>query len=357
MNKPSKKSPILGITIGDLNGVGPEIVIDSFKEGNLMQFFTPVIYASAQTLIYHKKLIGAKNFNFQLIKSPSEVEFGKVNVINAWEGEVKIEVGTPDPSTGSAALQSIEMATQHLKEGLIDGLVTAPINKKTVQSERFQFPGHTEYLAQTFESENHLMLLVGENLKVATVTGHIPLSAVAENITKKSVLKALKALNKSLVEDFAIDGPKIAVLGLNPHAGDNGLIGLEDKESISSALEEAGRQGIKAFGPYPADGFFGICMHRDFDAVLSMYHDQGLVPFKLLEFERGVNYTAGLPVVRTSPDHGTGYNIAGKGQASNKSFIEALYLAVRILKNRAAHAESVEAPLQSRIHKLKEENR
>lgn len=355
MSQSGKKWPVVGITIGDLNGVGPEIILNTLKDGNLSETITPVIYASAQTVIYHKKLLGIKHFNFQIIESADQVRHGKINLINAWEGEVKIEVGVPDPGTGKAAFDAIALAVKDLKDGHLDALVTAPINKKTIQSDRFKFPGHTDYIAQAFDTEHYLMMMVGEDLKLATLTGHLPLHEVPAAITKKKVLRGIKTLHQSLVEDFRVERPKIAVLGLNPHAGEEGLLGQEEQDAIIPAIEEAKRQNILAFGPYPADGFFGTCMYRDYDVVLSMYHDQGLTPFKLMEFDRGVNYTAGLPGIRTSPDHGTAYSIAGKGTANNTSFVEALFLALQVARNRGVYEESTEDPLVPQAQKLKDE--
>ncbi len=349
-----KDLPKIGITVGDLNGIGPEIIIKSFKEDRFLNQCTPIIYASAQTMIYHKKLLQNKYFNFQLINSPEEAQPKKINLINAWNDEVKIQIGEASTTTGKTAYKALQLATEHLKEEKIDALVTAPINKKTVQQAGMDFPGHTEFLANAFDTDQELMLLVGERLKVAVVTGHIPISEVKTAVTKKKVLKAIKALHKSLTEDFAHDRPQIAVLGLNPHAGENGAIGSEEEECIIPAIEEAMRQGIHTFGPYPADGFFGTDMYTRFDGILAMYHDQGLVPFKLLEFERGVNYTAGLPAIRTSPDHGTAYSIAGKNEANEQSFVEAMYLALKIQKNRALFNELTENPLVARMEKTKD---
>jgi 4-hydroxythreonine-4-phosphate dehydrogenase len=355
MSNSSKKNlPIVGITVGDLNGIGPEIIIKAFKEDRFLNKCIPVIYASAQTMIYHKKLLNNKYFNFQLIDGPEDAHPKKINLINAWTDEVKIQVGEASVATGKTAYKALQMATDHLKNGLIDAMVTAPINKKTVQQAGMDFPGHTEYIANAFDSDQQLMLLVGERLKVAVVTGHIPVAKISEELSKKKVLKALKSLNKSLIEDFASNRPQIAVLGLNPHAGENGSIGDEDQENILPAIEEANRQGISAFGPYPADGFFGTNMHHKFDAVLAMYHDQGLIPFKLLEFDTGVNFTAGLEGIRTSPDHGTAYSIAGSGNANEQSFVEAMHLALKVKANRELFAEINENPLETKMEKTKE---
>ncbi|MGB0429390.1 MAG: 4-hydroxythreonine-4-phosphate dehydrogenase PdxA [Bacteroidia bacterium] len=353
-NNPKKDLPKVGISVGDLNGIGPEIIIKSFVEDRFLNMCIPIIYASAQTMIYHKKLLQNKSFNFQIINSPSDAVPHKINLINAWNDEVKIQIGEASTATGKTAYKALQAATSDLKEQKIDALVTAPINKKTMQQAGMDFPGHTEYLAHAFDTDQELMLLVGERLKVAVVTGHIPIEQVAETITKKKILKALKALNKSLTEDFALNRPQIAVLGLNPHAGENGAIGNNEEDCIIPAIEEATRQGINAQGPYPADGFFGTEMYTRFDGILAMYHDQGLVPFKLLEFERGVNYTAGLSAIRTSPDHGTAYSIAGKNVANEQSFVEALYLALKIKRNRTTYSEMTENPLETKMEKTKE---
>lgn len=355
MTQGSKKNlPIVGITVGDLNGIGPEIIIKSFREDRFLNLCTPVIYGSAQTMIYHKKLLQNKYFNFQLINSPEEAQPRKINLINAWDEEVKIQIGEASTSTGKTAYKALQLATQHLKDQKIDALVTAPINKKSIQAGGMNFPGHTEYLADAFQTDQHIMLLVGERMKIAVVSGHIPIEKVSQETTKKKVLKSIKALNKSLIEDFGIIRPQIAVLGLNPHAGENGTIGTEDEDNIKPAIEEATRNKISAFGPYPADGFFGTNMYSKFDGILAMYHDQGLIPFKLLEFENGVNYTAGLEGIRTSPDHGTAYSIAGKNEANEQSFVEAMYLALKIKSNREMNKEITLNPLETKIEKHRE---
>lgn len=348
--------PKIGITIGDINGVGPEIIIKSFSEDNFLNRCTPIIYGSAHSMIFHKKLLGSRNFNFNVIEDASQAVPKKVNLINAWEEEIKITVGEANTTSGKAAYQALKAAMKDVKDGHIEILVTAPIHKKSTQKGGMDYPGHTEFLAGELDTDQQLMILAGENMKVAVVTGHISLESVADEISKKKVLKAIKALNKSLIEDFQVTRPRIAVLGLNPHAGEEGAMGDDEQESIVPALEEAERQGILAHGPYPADGFFGTRMYKEFDAVLAMYHDQGLVPFKLLEFETGVNYTAGLPIIRTSPDHGTAFKIAGKGQADEQSFTAAVHLALNIKRNRAVHQEITENPLQTKIERQKDRN-
>jgi len=350
----TKNLPRVGITIGDLNGIGPEIIIKAFKDDRFLNKCVPVIYGSAQTMIYHKKLIHNKHFNFQVVDDASKAQPKKINLVNAWNDEVKIEVGQPSVSTGKAAYASIQKAVEDYKNGHITSIVTAPINKKTVQQAGMDFPGHTDYFAAQFDTDQHLMLLVGETMKVAVVTGHIPISEVANELSKKKILKSIKALNKALIEDFSHERPSIAVLGLNPHAGENGTMGDEEEENIQPALDEARRQNINVNGPYPSDGFFGTGMHHKFDAILAMYHDQGLIPFKLLEFENGVNCTVGLPLIRTSPDHGTAYSIAGKNEAHPQSMIEAIYLALKIEQNRNIHEEITANPLETKMEKEKD---
>lgn len=357
MSAGSKQNlPKVGITIGDINGIGPEIIIKSFNEDRFLNRCTPVIYGSAHSMIFHKKLLGSQDFNFNVVSDASEAVPRKINLVNAWEDEVTIEVGQSSTTSGRAAYNALKAAMKDVKEGHIDILVTAPIHKKSAQKGGLNYPGHTEFLAGELDTDQQLMVLVGENLKVAVVTGHISLEQVSEEISKKKVLKALKSLNKSLIEDFQITRPRIAVLGLNPHAGEEGTMGDEEQEMIMPALDEAERQGILAMGPYPPDGFFGMRMYLEFDAVLAMYHDQGLIPFKLLEFETGVNYTAGLPIVRTSPDHGTAFKIAGKGQADEQSFTAALHLALNIQRNRLVHSEITENPLQTKVERHKDRN-
>ncbi|MEJ5961411.1 4-hydroxythreonine-4-phosphate dehydrogenase PdxA [Pedobacter immunditicola] len=325
----------IGISIGDVNGIGLEVILKTLANNSILDYCTPIVYGHTKVASYHRKALGLTDFNFNVIASASLANPKKANLINCWEEDVKIELGSSTEIGGKYALLSLEKATEDLINGEIDALVTAPINKYNIQSETFKFPGHTEYLQQRSGSSDVLMFLISEELKIGVVTGHIPLKDVSSSITKEKIVDKLKMINDSLKKDFWIEKPKIAVLGLNPHAGDNGLLGKEEEEIIIPAIHEAFDKGIICFGPYSADGFFGNGTYKQFDAVLAMYHDQGLVPFKTIAFSTGVNYTAGLKVIRTSPDHGTGYDIAGKNLADPTSFIEALFAATHIVKNRA----------------------
>lgn len=336
----------VGITIGDVNGVGPEVIIKTFSDNRMHQVCTPVIYGSTKAISYHRKTLNNTEFNFTTIKNVSEINPKRTNLINCWEEEIKIDLGQASPVAGKYAFTALQSACKDLAEGHIQVLVTAPIDKKTMQQDGFRFPGHTEYLAQQFNSPEYLMMLVSDRLKIATVTGHIPVKQVAAEITSEKIISKIKVMNHSLKRDFNIRKPRIAVLGLNPHSGDSGLIGNEEAEIITPAIKTAYDQGILVYGPYPADGFFGSSHFKSFDGILAMYHDQGLVPFKALSFETGVNFTAGLPVVRTSPDHGTAYDIAGKNIASEESFRSAIYLACDIYKNRISYEEVHANPLR-----------
>ncbi len=335
----------VGISHGDINGIGYEIIIKTLNDKRILNFCTPVLYGSPKLLAYHRKAINAEAFPYNQIAKGSEIADGQNNIVNCIDDNARIELGKASKESGDAAFQSLKQAIADLKEGFIDVLLTAPINKNTIQSDDFNFPGHTEYLKTEFEADEVLMLMTVEDLRIGTVTGHIPVEDVAKSISKELILEKLKILNKSLLEDFGIRQGKIAVLGLNPHAGDEGLIGREEQEIIIPAIEQARREKIMAIGPYPADGFFGSAAYKKFDAVLAMYHDQGLIPFKLIEFEYGINFTAGLPVVRTSPGHGTAFDIAGDGKASESSFRAALFSALDIYKKRKMYAEISENPL------------
>ena len=327
----------LGITLGDYNGIGPEVIIKTLTDARILNFCTPIIYGSGALINKTRKLLSVENFSFQQIRQLSEFDNKRVNVINCWEEEHELSFGTPTAQSGKAALLSIQAASADLKAGLIDAVVTAPIDKDNIQSEEFHFPGHTEFFTSYFEAPESLMFLVSENLRVATATGHIPVKDVANKLTTEMLIKKLSILLESLKKDFGILKPRIAVLGLNPHAGENGLLGSEEKDVIIPAIRTLKEKGHLLFGPFPADGFFGTRQYQQVDATLAMYHDQGLIPFKTLAFENGVNFTAGLPIVRTSPDHGTAYNIAGKNLAQESSFREALFLALDILRKRATY--------------------
>jgi len=337
----------IGISIGDVNGIGLEVIIKTLSNPAILNYCTPIVYGHTKVSSFHRKANNLGDFSFNVINHANQAQARKANMINCWEEDVKIELGTVTETGGKYALLSLEKATADLIKGDIDALVTAPINKHNIQSETFAFPGHTEYLQQKSESNDVLMFLISENLRVGVVTGHIPVAAVPAAITKDKILNKIKLINESLKKDFWIEKPKIAVLGLNPHASDNGLLGTEEAEIISPAIQEAYDKGIMCFGPYPADGFFGNGSYKQFDAVLAMYHDQGLIPFKTLAFHNGVNYTAGLKFVRTSPDHGTGYDIAGKDLADSTSFTEALFAAIHIVKNRREQEEMLSNQLRT----------
>lgn len=338
---------IIGITHGDINGVGYEVILKSLHDARVLDMFVPVIYGSSKVAGFYKKDMDLQALNFNIITSAEQANAKRVNLINCVDENVKVEPGLSTPEAGKAALAALERATEDLKKGVIHAIVTAPINKKNIQSDAFQFPGHTEYLEKKFgEETSSLMMLVSDTMRVAVVTGHIPVNQVSGKITEELILKKLTVLNQSLKQDFGIVRPRIAVLGLNPHAGDNGLIGTEEIDVITPALKKGEEQGISCFGPYPADGFFGAGSYRKFDAVLAMYHDQGLIPFKNMAMETGVNFTAGLPIVRTSPDHGTAYDLVGQNKASEVSFLQALYLACDVHKSRLWYKEINANPLQ-----------
>ncbi len=335
----SKNKIRLGISHGDINGISYEIIIKSLLDNRIFDFFTPIIFGSSKIAAYHRKALSTLNLNLVSIKSTESLNLKRANIINCIENNTKVELGLSTEMAGKASLTALELAVSNLMNKKIDVLVTAPINKQNIQSNKFNFPGHTEYLEKKFDVENSLMLMINEKIRVGVVTGHIPLSKVAESISTKLILEKLRILQNSLIRDFAITKPKIAVLSLNPHAGDNGLLGSEENEIIIPSIKIAREEEILAFGPYPADGFFGSFSYDKFDAVLAMYHDQGLAPFKSIVFDKGVNYTAGLPFVRTSPAHGTAYEIAGKNIASPNSFREAMYLACDIFNNRNKYDE------------------
>lgn len=335
MTQPDK--PRIGITLGDLNGIGPEVIIKVLSDTRLMSLITPVVYGSTKVLSFYRKLMNLEEFNYSQVKTKGQFFSKTINVVNCWDDVIEINPGQPSRQTASAALLSLKKAVEEIKEGLIDGFVTGPIDKNTIHGTDFPFNGHTEYLTQEFNAGESLMMMVSEVLKVGLVTEHIPVKDIPSFITKERVELKIRLMELSLKKDFLINKPKIAVLGLNPHAGDSGLLGKEENDIISPVIMDLKSKGKLVFGPYPADGFFASAMHQRFDGVLAMYHDQGLVAFKTLAFENGVNFTAGLPVVRTSPDHGTAYSIAGKNQANENSFRQAAYLAADIIKNRASH--------------------
>jgi len=335
----------IGISIGDINGIGLEVIIKTLSESEIYKYCTPIVYGHTKVASFHRKAAGIQEFIFQVVNDAAYAHQGKPNMINCWEEDVKIDLGTANETGGKYAFLSLQKATDDLISGKIDALVTAPINKHNIQSDDFKFAGHTEYIQAKAEAADSLMFLLSDELKVGVVTGHVPVKDIASKITKETIVSKLKLMNESLRNDFWVEKPKIAVLGLNPHAGDNGLLGTEETEIITPAIEAAAEEGVFAFGPFAADGFFGNQAYAKFDAVLAMYHDQGLIPFKSMSFNNGVNFTAGLPVIRTSPDHGTGYDIAGKNLAVSSSFREALFAAIHIVKSRREQALLLENTL------------
>ena len=331
--------PKIGITIGDVNGIGPEVIIKSLIHESALKQFIPVIYASSKVLAYHKNIVEDKKFSFTTIPSPDKASYNRVNVINCWDEVVNITLSRATEEGGKYALMALERATEDLVSGQLDALVTAPINKQAMQMAGFEDVGHTEYLTKKLGGQS-LMTMVSDDMKVALVTNHLPVSRVSETITQGLIEEKLDLFYNSLKVDFGIEKPVIAVLGLNPHAGDDGTIGTEDIEVIRPVIINAKKNGRMVVGPYPADGFFGSSQFVKVDGILAMYHDQGLIPFKALSFGSGVNFTAGLSVVRTSPDHGTAYDIAGKNEADPRSMMKAIFLSIDIIKNRNEYHES-----------------
>ena len=334
----------IGITIGDMNGVGPEIILKTFADKRMLEFCTPIIYSSTRTLEFVKKHF-KYNIEFNGIKSSAQAEDNRVNVVNCWNEVPQINFGTKDKNIGKHAIISLKAATSDLKQGHVDVIVTAPINKDSIQSDDFNFPGHTDYLDNQIEG-SALMLMVSGNLRIGLLTDHIPVSKISESITKELVENKINTIHKTLVEDFNISKPKIAILGINPHSGDDGVIGSEEKTVLTPTVERMRENNILAFGPYSADSFFGSGEHEPFDAVIAAYHDQGLIPFKTLSFGQGVNFTAGLEKIRTSPDHGTAYSIAGKGIADETSFKEAVFLAILTYRNRTEYQELIKGAIK-----------
>ena len=338
---------IIAITQGDINGIGYEVILKTLAEPRVYDDFVPVIYGSSKAAGFYRKQLDIQGLNLNIINTVEEAHAKKVNIINCTDEEIRVEPGKATEEAGKAAFAALERATADMQKGLVDALVTAPINKKNIQSAEFHFPGHTEYLEQVFgEKNSSLMLLVNDVMRVAVVTGHIPVKNIAPVITKELILEKLKTLNQSLKQDFTVIRPRIAVLGLNPHAGDEGVIGDEEETIIKPALAEAQKEGLLCFGPYAADGFFGSGHFNKFDGILAMYHDQGLIPFKTVSMDSGVNYTAGLSAVRTSPAHGTAYDLAGQNLASEESFRQALFMAYDILQNRKLDEEIRSNPLK-----------
>lgn len=335
---------IVGISIGDLNGIGVEVILKTFEDKRMLDFCTPVLFGATKPISYHKKALNLET-PVHGIASIAQVNHNKINVLTVWKEEVKIALGTATKEAGNFAFKSLEAAVQHLKENKIDVLVTSPINKENIQSEAFKVPGHTEYLEEKLAGKS-LMILMTNELKIGLITGHIPIAKVAETLTPELIKSKVETMHSSLQQDFGIYKPKIAVLSLNPHCGDNGIIGDEDGLVLKPTLKEIADSGKLVFGPYAADGFFGSENYKNFDGVLATYHDQGLAPFKALSFGKGVNFTAGLSQIRTSPDHGTGYDIAGKNKANPSSFKEALFTAIQVYKSRKEYKELTENPLK-----------
>lgn len=342
----NQNKPIIGFSCGDLNGIGIETIIKTLSDSRIFEFCTPVVFASNKTINFYKKGLQDLHFNSQSVKDFQRLNTKMVNVYSCWEEEVNITPGQLNEIGGSYAIQSLKTAVQALKDGQIHALVTAPIHKKNVQSDTFQYTGHTPYFKDAFGVPDVLMLLTAENLRVALLTEHVPVGELSKHISREKIVSKLKILNQSLKKDFGVSKPKIAVLGLNPHAGDEGLIGKEEEEIIKPAIKEAKQNDILCFGPYSADAFFARGQYDKFDAVLAMYHDQGLIPFKSLAIGEGVNYTAGLPVIRTSPDHGTAFDIAGKGKADESSLREALFTAIDIYNSRNEYSDARRNPIR-----------
>ncbi|MBQ9286646.1 MAG: 4-hydroxythreonine-4-phosphate dehydrogenase PdxA [Bacteroidaceae bacterium] len=337
----------IGITHGDPNGIGYEVIFKTFADSGMFDLCTPVVYGSPKVASYHRKTLDLQT-NFNTVNSPADAAEGVLNLVHCTADEVKIDLGQATEEAGRASFVALERAVKDWKAGLIDALVTAPINKYSIQNESFHFPGHTEYISNrvSHDGQEPLMILMTEHLRVALVTTHLPIAEVATNITEEHVLARLRSLANSLRRDFGISNPRVAVLALNPHAGDSGLLGTEEQTAITPAIAKAEDEGLTVYGPFAADGFFGTRAYEHYDAVLAMYHDQGLAPFKMLAMADGVNFTAGLDIVRTSPDHGTGYDIAGKGIADENSFRQAIYTAIDITRNRQAWNEAHANPLE-----------
>jgi 4-hydroxythreonine-4-phosphate dehydrogenase len=349
------EKPIIGITTGDLNGIGPELIIKTFSDNRMLDLCTPVIFASNKLINYYRKIVADAPLNFSSTKDLTKLNPKQANVFNCWEEEVPIQPGALTDISGKYAIRSLMVAAQCLKDGQLDAIVTAPIHKNNTHTPDFPYTGHTPFLKEKFGAKDVVMLLYSHALRVALVTEHIPVSKISEVLTKELLTLKLNILRESLVKDFGIDKPKIAVLGLNPHAGDGGQIGDEEQTVIKPVIEQMQRQGHIIYGPYSADAFFAKGHYQFFDAVLAMYHDQGLIPFKTISSGEGVNYTAGLPVIRTSPDHGTAFDIAGKDIADPSSFREAIFQAIDLLRQRAFYAENTANPLRrGRIEKEKE---
>ena len=345
----------VAITQGDTNGVGYEVILKAFADPTILELCTPIIYGMPKVAAQHKKLLGL-DVNYNIISKAEEARDGKLNLLNCSDDDIKVEMGKPTKEAGDAALKALDRAMTDYRSGLYDVLVTAPINKATIQSPGFRFPGHTEYIETSVgEGQKALMILMNETLRVALVTIHLPVKDIAQAISKETIIEKATIFHTALKRDFRISNPRIAVLALNPHAGDDGLLGMEEKDVIKPAIDELAEKGIQAYGPYPADGFFGSGTYYRFDGVLAMYHDQGLAPFKTIAQDSGVNYTAGLPIIRTSPDHGTAFDIAGKGIADENSLRQAIYTAIDVCRNRRNYDEPLKNPLPKLFHEKRED--
>ncbi len=350
--------PLIGITHGDMNGVGYEVILKAFEDPMMFELCTPVLYGSSRVLNQYRKMPGIPPVPYNVIASADDARDGVLNVVNVTDDDLKAEPGTSTAEAGALAVAALDRAVADLREGLTDALVTAPINKANVQSDKFAFAGHTEYLesALSENGERAMMILCTDTLRIALVTTHLPLREVSDAITVDAVCDGIVRLAGSLTRDFGVHAPRVAVLALNPHSGDGGLLGREESEVIVPAINRAKERGVCVFGPYAADGFFGSGAYSRFDGILAMYHDQGLAPFKALCMDDGVNFTAGLNYVRTSPDHGTGYDIAGKGEASAASMRSAIYRAIDVVRNRERHAEATRNPLRRHYHDKGKDN-
>ena len=344
MTKDNQRKIKVGISIGDLNGIGPEIIIKSLEDSRVLDLYTPVIFANVKTMSFYKNHFKSK-INFYGAHNDEKIVDGKVNVINAWKEKPNIQFGKNDKTIGAFAIKSLEAAVKSLKKNTIDVLVTAPINKENIQSDTFNFPGHTDYLNQELDG-NSLMFMVTDDLKVGLLTDHVPLKDITNHLNHDLIEKKIKTIRESLQKDFLVSKPRVAILAINPHAGDNGVIGSEDDDLLIPVVKKEQEKGNLVYGPYAADSFFGSGNYKNFDAIIAAYHDQGLIPFKTIAFGEGVNYTAGLEKVRTSPDHGTAYEIAGKGESNASSFIRAVELAIEIFRNRNTYENLTKNPLK-----------
>jgi 4-hydroxythreonine-4-phosphate dehydrogenase len=336
----------IGITQGDINGIGYEVILKTLLDNRILDICTPIVYGSPKVAAYHRKTLNISDFSLNIIKSPEEANPKRANIINCLSDDIRVELGKSTATAGEASYLSIIKAVEDLKNGKLDALVTAPINKYNVQSDHFKFTGHTDFLKDYFNATDVLMLMTSDFIKVGLLTVHVPLKDIFSSLTVEELSKKIRLMNRSLIEDFRIRKPKIAVLGLNPHAGEEGMLGKEENEIIKPVIESLKKENLLVFGPFAADGFFGSGNHLKFDGIFAMYHDQGLIPFKSLVMDEGVNYTAGLPVIRTSPAHGTAYDLAGKNLANHNSFRKAIYTAYDIFQNRLFHSEITNNPLK-----------